>query len=66
MSFTYNPYKHIELIKGEYHWKWYCHSCGGESEVEYMSLQNILFSFRQHLKESHGRDPEDFEGWSKY
>lgn len=68
MSFNYNPYRHIEVIKrttdGPY--ILYCHACGADV-AEYVHTVSVGELFRRiavHIKESHKRTPEDFQGWS--
>lgn len=76
MSFSYNPYKHIELIQRDHddgRWFWHCHSCGADSDREdrpyfliSFDLGELVASFRSHIRNSHNRTEQDFEGWGKY
>lgn len=68
MSFDYNPFKHIEVVKTKDHkWRWYCHSCGAQSDRtwdRFGKIGDIFDNFIAHIKRSHNRTLEDFEGWS--
>jgi hypothetical protein len=74
MSFSYNPYEHIELIKAEpknnsFQWRWHCHGCGGDSDISFAEDHGngpIIAHYYAHLMRSHNRYPNDFDGWSKY
>lgn len=69
MSFSHNPYKHIEFVeKEDGKWVWYCHGCGEECHVglPIEMASTLLASFKRHLWSSHKRKPDDFDGWSKY
>lgn len=70
MSFSYNPYRHIEVVESEDKdmWRGYCHGCG--KLLHLRSLETPLSQFVQDVQEhvhiSHVRTPEDFEDWSKF
>lgn len=80
MSFSHNPYNHVEFIRKSSMkknepdlWHWYCQSCGGESddarrahplEVNLGSFSALVGDFMAHIWTSHNCRPEDFEGWS--
>lgn len=69
MSFDYNPYEHIEIIRFDDGVGWYCHSCGGESKEHWAfttPVAEIMSSYFQHVTNSHQRKPEFFKDWSKY
>jgi len=75
MSFSYNPYQHIELLQSDvfkHLWYWHCDSCGADSnrskyigELPLSQAEDLRKDFFDHLRNSHGRTPEDFAGWSK-
>jgi hypothetical protein len=70
MSFDYDPYRHIELVRAvndDTLWRWHCHSCGGgwNSQPEPLCRADRLYRyFQAHLISSHERTPEDFAGWT--
>lgn len=73
MSFDYNPYNHIELVKSDGGVRVHCHSCGGarpkSTEAPLSPATTIAEAFRvmaEHVRTSHARTPDDFEGWSDY
>lgn len=70
MGFDYDPYKHIELVQDDNgFWGWYCHNCGAESKdylAQDVPLYVLISQWIMHIKISHRREPEDFEGWSKF
>lgn len=71
MSFSHNPYKHLEIILNEENGRWYwtCHSCGADAKTDWEAgspLDVFIDDFFHHIEKSHGRTSEDFEGWSKY
>jgi hypothetical protein len=69
MSFDYNPYEHIELVRQEDGgWSPYCHSCGAElrSFLPSEPISSFVFEIGVHVLTSHKRDHEDFAGWGKF
>jgi hypothetical protein len=68
VSWDYNPYKHIELIKDDEseRWWWYCHNCGGEGRFMSMLLADLEQDWLKHIRNSHAQFPDYFEDWSKY
>lgn len=73
MSFDYNPYEHIEVIKDGNGVRILCGSCGGERPrrneppLPLTITAEVLFNaMDHHLLTSHKRTKDDFTGWSKY
>lgn len=68
MSFDYNPYRHIEVVRKTKYSPvhLYCHSCGKEwGDWTTQVTASILFdAMATHVKESHARTEEDFKDWS--
>ena len=68
MSFSYNPFKHYDIIETNVRdYKWYCHSCGAHSEnsyTEHTQLNIIIEDYFRHIKVSHDIESEDVEHWS--
>lgn len=67
MSFSYNPYKHIDLIQHESGgWGILCDSCGGVSYLFTLNstIKEIFAMQSSHILNSHKRTPEDFVNWS--
>lgn len=74
MSFDYNPYEHIEVIKRtEDTVAINCSSCGGERPKHFMPglpmdtpIAELFAIMAEHIATSHKRSREDFASWSKY
>lgn len=74
MSFSYNPYEHVEVVHDPVApddpapLSIYCNSCGGHAgRVSSETTLEIVFSIMAtHVRRSHRRTPEDFKTWSRY
>lgn len=71
MSFSYNPFEHIEVMQDDNDpnlWSAYCHSCGAQLKMhsDETSLKVFIDNTRAHLKSSHDRQPDNFKGWIKF
>lgn len=81
MSFSWNPYRHVELIHVDPEsdrWIWHCHSCGATSQhgnahanrarlvVPISQAAELIQDFFRHIRVSHARNPADFVDWSIY
>ena len=74
MSFQYNPFNHIELIRADDKndgWIWYCHSCGADSArlstpCITWDLTTLYANFRTHILTRHAMTEEDVKDWSDY
>lgn len=80
MSFSYNPFKHVELIQCDADpglWFWSCHGCGADSYRERKNAGlrvpldrtgELVADFDRHIRTSHRLTPELLErlGWSKW
>lgn len=69
MSFTTNPYTHIEIIEDPdtFMLQWKCNGCGGESKTRFpvtTSVLMIIKDFHAHVKNSHKLTPADVKKWS--
>jgi hypothetical protein len=67
MSFARNPYKAVTLETNDGSLcRWECDSCGGTGQWYSLAgpLWKIIADFRDHVRDSHKRTPEDFRGWS--
>jgi hypothetical protein len=71
MSFTYNPFLHIELVMQEDgYWHPYCHGCGHNfPDVRMVPLggfQVAITAIEKHMLESHKKTPADLADWSRF
>ena len=67
MSFDYNPYLHIELVRSSRGLVVHCHSCGGDMAIdEHARISDAFETAARHVRVSHERSRSDFEGWSAY
>lgn len=67
MSFSENPFTNMEVVSNEDGTVGYrCSSCGGGWREKWQSSVAVLVlrrAFDSHLKNSHDRSPEHFEGY---
>ena len=64
MSFSYNPYRHIEILTGDDGRTYLlCSSCGAEIALTSDYVSVAFWIMMDHVRDSHKRGPEDFEGW---
>lgn len=68
MSFSHNPYRHMDVVVGEHgEVSLRCDSCGGELEDAALTLSASINTARvimnRHVRQSHRCVPSDFEGW---
>lgn len=72
MSFSYNPYKHIEIVEdGKELWSAYCHGCGAVLKGHDSGLTTLsvfIANVEAHLKSSHGEGINWWttKEWSKF
>lgn len=68
MSFSYNPYMHIEVIRSDRFFRVHCHSCGWDGPVMTgnVTVDMAFEVMADHVQHSHARTKEDFTGWSSY
>jgi hypothetical protein len=67
VSFSYNPLRHFDVVKDDVGWyQAVCHGCGGEVGSKFDATTAISVfeqAMVQHIRSSHGRTEDDFEGW---
>jgi hypothetical protein len=71
MSFSYNPYAHVEIVIEGGEVKPYCHGCGKSEgwplDLDLGSSIDLVFALvGEHIRKSHQRTPEDFAAFSVY
>jgi hypothetical protein len=74
VSFSWNPYEHVEVVHDPrlagdlaplvIH----CNSCGGNAgRVSFSAPLEMVFNLMAtHVRCSHKRTPDDFKTWSRY
>lgn len=70
MSWDYNPFNHIELVRVEASnpaddaWIWVCHNCGGEKrDGSSTDLEVLDRSWQEHIVQSHRTSRSQVAGW---
>lgn len=67
MSFSYNPYNHIEVLHRPHgNYKLHCHGCGKTwgDWVGAVPAEYLFGEVATHIERSHARSREDFADWS--
>jgi len=67
VSFDFNPYHHIQVVRSaSLGVDLYCHSCGKQwgDWNRAIPVERLFDEMATHVGVSHGRAPEDFRGWS--
>jgi hypothetical protein len=68
MSFSYNPYQHIEVLHKEHgNYQLHCPSCGKQwgDWTGTVPARHLFKEVADHVRLSHARTREDFDGWSQ-
>jgi hypothetical protein len=64
VSFTYNPFLHIQVVNEETVYKLYCPSCGKLIPVRFnISLRLVFQEMDKHVVKEHDIGPLDTIGW---
>lgn len=70
MSFSYNPFKHLDIVDdgNTYTLVVYCSGCGSErNRIQRTDTVERAFEIMAlHLRDSHDYTPEQLKGWSVY
>lgn len=65
MSFSYNPFRHIEIITDtEGVNSLLCDGCGAEITLASDYVSDAFWMMMDHLRDRHNSTPDDFAGWS--
>jgi hypothetical protein len=68
VSFSYNPLRHFDVVKVDPGWyQAVCHGCGvavGSKSDASAPIALFEQAIVRHVKISHDRTEQDFEGWS--
>lgn len=68
MSFAYNPYMHIEVVRSDRFFRVLCTSCDWHGPVMTgnVTVDMAFEVIADHVQHSHARTKEDFADWGSH